>query len=480
MIAALGGGLGFALTAVGLDLFVALAPDDIPLLENTRIEPAVFGFAASATLLATLLFGLVPALRATGSDLAGTLRAGTERSGGLRQARLRSGLLIAEVALSVVLLIGAGLLLRSFLEIERVDYGFDPDNLLMTYVTLPPARYSDTPLHIDFFRRTLERIEAVPGVRAAAGTTDAPAMGMSVTFSFAIEGRPRPGPTGREDPVPLGAVTSDYFRTLGIPLRRGRSFTAADTPEGPAVLVINETLARRHWADEDPVGKRISFEGQQGPWLEIVGIVGDTRHASVDRPAEPAMYIPYAQKGRAWMNWMALAVRTDGDPEALAPAVRDAIWELDGTLALGNVTPLTDLYGELNARRRFAMVLLAVFASLALILGTVGVYGVLSYAVAQRTHEIGVRIALGARRTSVAATVVRQGVTLGLVGIALGVPAALGLSRFLDSLVFGISTMDPVTFAAVPLLLLAVASLAAYVPARRATRVDPLQALRIE
>ncbi|MGD8699769.1 MAG: ADOP family duplicated permease, partial [Gemmatimonadales bacterium] len=480
LIAALGGGLGFALTAVGLDTFIALAPDDIPLLEMTRIEPAVFIFAASVTLLATLLFGLVPALRATASDLAGTLRAGTERGGGLRQARLRSGLLIAEVALSVVLVIGAGLLLRSFLQIERVDYGFDLDNVLVTYVTLPSARYSDTPQHVDFFRRSLERIEAVPGVRAAAGTSDAPAMGMGVTFSFAIEGRPRPGPKEREDPVPLSAVTPDYLRTLGIPLRTGRGFSEADGPEAPAVVVINEALAHRHWLSEDPVGERISFEGQQGPWLEIVGVVADTRHSSVDRPAEPAMYIPYAQKGRAWMNWMALIVRTEGDPQSLAPAVRDAIWELDGTLALGRITPLTDLYGELNARRRFAMVLLGIFAALAIVLGMVGVYGVLSYAVAQRTREIGVRIALGAQRSLVAATVVRQGVILALAGIGLGIPAALGLSRFLDSLVFGISTMDPVTFVAVPMLLLVIAALAAYLPARRATRIDPLQALRTE
>ncbi|MGD8868633.1 MAG: ABC transporter permease [Gemmatimonadales bacterium] len=480
LIAVLGGALGFALTAAGLGLFVSLAPDDIPLLGHTRIEPAVFAFAAAATLLATLLFGLLPALRASASDPAATLRAGTERGGGLRQARLRSALLVTEVALSVVLLSGAGLLVRSFMEIERVDYGFDPENVLITYVSLPSARYSGTPQQVDFFQRVLKRIEAVPGVRSAAGTTDPPALQVSVTFSFAIEGRPRPGPREREDPVPLAAVTPGYFRALGIPLIQGRALNETDGPEAPAVLVINQALAKRHWPGQNPVGQRISFQGQQGPWLEIVGVVGDTRHSGLDRPTEPAIYIPFAQKRWTWMNWLALAVRTDTDPEGLAATVRDAIWEVDGTLALGRIARLTDLYGELNARRRFATVLLSVFAGLALILGTVGVYGVLAYAVAQRTREIGVRIALGAQRASVAATVVRQGMVLALAGVVLGIPAALGLSRFLDSLVFGISTRDPVTFVAVPLLLLAVAGLAAYLPARRATRVDPLRALRME
>jgi putative ABC transport system permease protein len=480
LIALLGGGLGFVLTAAGLDAFVRLAPDDIPLLEQTRIDPAVFGFAVAATVMATLLFGLLPALNATASDPAATLRAATERGGGLRHARLRSALLIAEVALSVVLLTGAGLLVRSFLRIEQVDYGFDPENILITYVSLPSARYPGTPQHVDFFRRALERVEAVPGIRSAVGTTDPPALQVSVTFSFAIEGRPRPGPQDREDPVTLAAVTPGYFRALGIPLLQGRAFSESDGPETPAVLIINRALAQRHWPGQDPVGKRISFQGQQGPWLQIVGVVGDTRHSNVDRPNDPTIYIPYAQKRWSWLNWLALAARTEGDPESLAPSVRDAIWEVDGTLALGRITPLVDLYGELNARRRFATVLLGVFALLAMILGTVGVYGVLAYAVAQRTREIGVRIALGAQRRSVAATVVRQGVVLALAGIGLGVPAALGLSRFLGSLVFGISTQDPGTFIAVPLLMLSVAAVAAYLPARRATRVDPLQALRSE
>jgi predicted permease len=271
-----------------------------------------------------------------------------------------------------------------------------------------------------------------------------------------------------------------YFRMMGIPLKRGRAVSEQDRPGAPAVLVINESFARRHWPNEDPIGQRISFQWHEGPWLEIVGVVGDIRHYRADRPAEPAMYMSNAQNRWTWMSWMALAVRTEDDPAALAPAVRSAIWELDPALAIGRSVPLTALYGELNARRRFATVLLGVFAGLALILGTVGVYGVLSYSVAQRTREIGVRMALGAQSSLVAGEVVRQGIALALAGVALGVPAALGLSRFLESLVYGITTRDTVTFIAVPILLLVVAGLAAYVPARRATRVDPLQALRTE
>lgn len=481
LVAALGGGLGVAAIVAGLDALIALAPADIPLLNDTRIDPVVLGFAAAATLLATLLFGLLPALRVTGTDLQGSLRASDERAGGARHARLRSGLLVAEVALSVVLLVGAGLLVRSFMRLQAEDLGFDPDNVLTAMLDVPRSRYRETPDQVDFYRRLLERVEALPGVEMAAGTAEPPVIGYNNTFSFAIEGRPSGDADGREDPVPLRAVTPGFFRTMGITLLRGRVIDERDRPDAPEAVVINAALARRHWPAEDPVGQRISFQGPEGPqWWEIVGVVGDTRHFGADRPGMPALYIPQAQKPWGWMSWLTIVARTERDPLAIAPGVKQALRELDARMPIERLTTMNSLYAESMARQRFAATLLGAFAALALLLGSVGVYGVLSYSVAQRTRDIGVRIALGARRSHVAATVIRRGVALAGVGVFAGIVGALVLSRFLESLVFGITTTDPVTFTGVPLLLLIVVALAAYVPARRATRIDPMRALRVE
>lgn len=481
LVAVLGGGLGVAAIVVGLDALIALAPADIPLLDDTRVDPVVLGYAAGATLLATLLFGLLPALRLTRADLQSSLRASDERAGGVRHARLRSGLLVAEVALSVVLLVGAGLLVRSFMRLQAVDLGFNPDNLLTVMLDVPRSRYPETPEQVDFYRRLLERVEALPGVLGAAGTAEPPVIGYNNTFSFAIEGRPSGDADGREDPVPLRAVTPGYFRTMGIPVRRGRVIDERDRPDAPEVVVINAALARRHWPAEDPIGQRISFQGPEGPqWWEVVGVVGDTRHFGADRPGVPALYIPQVQKPWGWMSWLTIVARTERDPMASAAGFRRALGELDARMPIERLTTMNAIYGESEARKRFAAALLGGFAVLALVLGTVGVYGVLSYSVAQRTRDIGVRIALGARRSHVAARIVRQGIALAGIGVVVGIAAALVLSRFLESLVFGITTTDPVTFVGVPILLLIVASLAAYAPARRATRIDPMRALRVE
>jgi predicted permease len=481
MLAVMGGGLGLAVITGGLDALVALAPADIPLLDDTRIDPVVMGFAATATLLATLLFGLLPALRVTAVDLGASLRSSHERAGGLRHAKLRSGLLIAEVALSVVLLVGAGLLVRSFMRLQALDLGFRAENLLTMSIDVPRSRYSGTQQHVDFYNQLLERAEALPGVISVAGTAEPPLMGYNMTFSFAIEGRPSGDPDGREDPVSLRSMTPGFFRTMGIPLLSGRVIDTGDRAGAPAVIVINEALARRHWPGENPVGQRISFVGPEGPdWWEIIGVVGATRHSGADRPADPALYIAHAQKTWDWMSWMTIVARTDGAPLALAPAFREALRQIDDRLPIERLSTMNELYADSNARRRFAATLFGGFAALALVLGVIGIYGVLSYSVARRTRDIGVRIALGARRSSVAAAVVRQGLTLAVAGVVIGLAAAYVLTRFLESLVFGITTTDTVTFVAVPILLTAVAALAAYLPARRATRVDPVQALRAE
>ncbi|HSR41501.1 MAG TPA: FtsX-like permease family protein, partial [Longimicrobiales bacterium] len=436
LIAFLGGGLGFAMTALGLDVFLALAPADIPLLDDVRVDPVVLAFATGATGLATLLFGLLPALRATDGDLESSLRASSEGAGGTGRTAVRSGLLVAEVALAVVLLIGSGLLLRSVIALQRQDYGFDRQNLLTVQLDLPGARYPDgTADHVPFYEGLLERVAAVPGVGSVAGSTDLPAGFGSMTFSFAIEGRPRPGPRPREEPQPLRIVTPDYFETLGIPLREGRTFDGADGPDAPPVLVINEALRRLHWPDESPVGARISFEGQEGPWLEIVGVVGDTRHYGMDARPGPALYMPYAQKRWDWASWLNVIARTEGDPLDVVPGVRAAVAEADPLLVPGRTARLADLYAETDARRRFATVLLGVFAGLALVLGTVGVYGVLAYSVARRGRELAVRVALGATRGRVAGRVVLDGVTLAAAGVVVGLGGAFVLTRYLESLV---------------------------------------------
>jgi predicted permease len=360
-----------------------------------------------------------------------------------------------------------------------VDPGLDPENVFLMTVDLPTARYGTTEEHLAFYRPLLDRVRALPGVVAAAGTTEPPMVGYSMTFSFAIEGRPAGTASGREDDERLSAVTPGYFETLDIPVVAGRLIGPADREGTTPVVVINQALARKQWPDGGAVGSRIQFrEGQ--PWWEIVGVVGDTRTDGLDRAAPPAIYIPFSQKLWHWMSWLAVTVRTEGDPTALAPAIRDEVLALDRTVLPEQGHTLTGLYAESNARRSFATVLLGGFAALALILGAVGVYGVLSYAVAQQTRELGVRIALGAPRWVVARRVVARGTGLAIAGIALGVAAALALSRFLGSLLFGIGARDPTTFIGIPVVLLVVAVAAAYIPARKATRVDPMRALRVE
>ncbi len=477
LIGVLGGGAALLVVSVGLDAMVALAPSDIPLLDGVRMDPVVAGFTLATTLLATLLFGLVPALRATAGAPAETLRG--SRGAGVAHGRLRAGLLVAEVALAVVLVVGAGLLLRSMARLNAVDPGLDPDNVLVMLVDLPSARYGTTEEHLAFYRPLLDRVRGLPGVVSAAGTTEPPMLGYSMTFSYAIQGRPAGTPSGREDDERLMAVTPGYFETLGIPVVEGRALNAGDREGTTPVVVISEALARKQWPDGDAVGSRIQFrEGQ--PWLEVVGVVGDARVNGLDRPAPPAIYMPFQQKLWDWMTWLALMVRTDGDPLALAPAVRDQVLAMDHTVLPEAPHTLAEVFAESNARRRFATTLLGVFAALALILGAVGVYGVLAYAVSRQTRELGVRIALGAPRSAVARRVVGRGLALAGAGVAIGILAALALSRFLESLVYGVGVRDPVTFIGIPVILLVVAAAAAYFPARRATRVDPMEALRAE
>ena len=478
ILASVAGVLGLGIAAGLLRLLLGLAPANLPRLGEVRLDPTVLTFAAVATAASTLLFALLPALRLAGTDLQSTLRAGADRTGGSRHARLRAGLLVVEVALSLVLMVGAGLLVRSFDRLQRVDYGFRTDDLLAIEIALPRARYAGTPAHLDFFTRIIGALEAVPGVRGVASTSQTPAEGAPMTFSFAIEGRESPNPSGRFDPVPLEAVMPEFFSTMGIPVRRGRGFDARDRADAPPVAVVNETLARRLWPGQDPIGHRIRFrEGQ--PWLDVVGVVGDARMLSADIDPTPIVYVAFPQKLWDWLSWQTVLIRLAPGVGAadLAPAIRSTIAALDPRLPVDLVTA-NELYARSTARRRFATVLLTTLAGLALALGMVGLYGVLSTAVAERRQELAIRVALGAGRSQVVGLVVRQALGLTAWGLAAGGVAAVGLTRLLGGLLYQVSPLDPITFTVVPALLATVALVAALVPARRAAAVEPLAVIR--
>ena len=481
VVAVLGGGLGVVAVRSGLAALVSLAPSNIPLLGHTRVDAGVLAFSAATTLAVTLLIGLVPALRVTGSGRRHALRSGRDGSSDPRHGRLRAGLLIAEVALAVVLLVGTGLLVRSFERLQGVDPGFESHHALTAMLDLPRSRYPSTKEQAEFYSRLLRRVRGLPGVVSAAGTAEPPVIGYDNTFSFAIQGRPSNRADGMQADAPLRAITPGYFRTMRIPVRRGRAIDERDVAGSERVAVINESMARRSWGTRDPIGDRISFGGATGPdWWRIVGVVGDVKNLGADQPAQPAVYIPQVQKRWDWMSWLTIVARTDRAPATLGDPLRQALWGIDDRLSIVRLTTMDQVYAGSNARRRFAALLVGGFGALAVLLGLTGVYGVLSYSVGERRREFGVRMALGADGRSIAGSVLGSGLRLAVAGILVGLLAALVLGRFLKSLLFEVSAADPVTFAAVPLLVVVVAGLASWLPARRATRVDPAEVLRVE
>jgi predicted permease len=431
-----------------------------------------------------MLFGLAPAFRLVtrggGHSLQTVLRAAGDRGGSGRRTRVRSILLVGELALSLVLLTGAGLLLRSAHRLSVIDYGYRPDGVVTASLDLPRARYDSSAKQLAFYAQAIERVRRLPHVAGVAATSEEFGSSLNMTFSFAVEGRIARNASGREDPQPLRVVTGDYFRVMGVPVKRGRVFGADDRPDSPPVVVVNESLARLLWPGRDPVGARVSFVGASGPWVEIVGVVGDTRSNAADQMPAPAVYMPYAQKRWAWMSWLTLVVRTDagGDVDVLTRGLREALAGIDGQLPIQRVATANELYRESVARRRFATVLTGAIAAAALVLGIVGMYGVLSYGVVQRRREFGIRIALGASASRVTRVVVREALTLAVMAVIVGTAAALGLTRILADLLFEVSPTDPATFIAVGVLVAAVAAGAAWIPARRATRIDPATTIR--
>ena len=476
-----GGAAGLLLALWGVDALRGALPEDVPRVREIALDGRVLVFTLGVAVLTGLVFGLAPALAATRMDVNEALKEGARGTGGWRRNRVRGFLVTAEVALSLMLLVGAGLLLKSFVRLREINPGFNPEHVLTFSVALPEARYENPAEQARFFRELLARTAAAPGVEASAGVFPLPFSGDHARGNFDIEGRA--AENEGDSPNALSYIISpDYLRALAVPLRRGRAFDERDTPNASRVVLINETLARRYFAGQDPVGRHLivaSIADLAKPaTCEIVGVVGDVKHDGLDAAPEAAYYLPYQQ---ATLPFMTLVVRgAGGNPAALVAGARTSVAQLDKDLPVTDIKPMSDWLSASVAPRRFNMLLLGGFALLALCLAAVGIYGVMAYSVAQRTHEIGVRIALGAQTRDVLRLVVGQGMTLTLVGVAAGLLGALALTRVLATLLFGVTATDPLVFAGVTLLLALVALLACYIPARRAARVDPMIALRQE
>jgi putative ABC transport system permease protein len=477
LLALTGGSLGLLLALWGVRLLINLGGASIPRAQEIGVDGRVLGFTVLVSLMTAILFGLVPAIKASRVDLQGMLKEGGRSSLGSKH-RARAALVVADVALSLVLLIGAGLLIRSFARLQNVSPGFQAQGLLTMQMSVPAFKYREPYQVKSFYDNAIEQIRALPAVESVGAVSDLPLSGAVHSGSFNIEGRTVP--PGEDEPhADLRAATPDYFQAMRIPLLKGRYFTEQDTKEARPVALIDETLAGRYFPDEEPLGKRVEFQSVQGKpvWREIVGVVGRVKHKGLDIEFKDKLYSPHAQV--SYSN-MFLVVRSATDPLSLATAVRDAVRRVDKDQPVYKVATMEQLISNSLAQRRLSVVLFGVFAGLAMVLAAVGLYGVISYAVTQRTNEIGLRMALGADRTDIFKMVVSQGLMLTLAGVGLGLGCALALTRVMSSLLFGVTPTDPVTFAVVPLVLTGVAVAACFVPARRATKVDPMVALRYE
>jgi putative ABC transport system permease protein len=476
LLGLVGGILGLLLALWGIDTLIRLAPGDLPRLTEIAIDRWVLMFTLGVSLVTGIAFGLVPAHQASKPNLQTSLKEGGRNATlGGKTVSYRGLLIVGEVALSLVLLCGAGLLIKSLVHLQTEEPGFEPGNVLSMYIVLSEAQYPDGERQNQFFKQVVERVEALPGVASVGGIYALPFTGSAAMNSFGIEGRPTT--PAKPYNVVYQTVTPGFLRTMGTPLLAGRNLTWQDDANGRQVLVINETLARRHWPDEDPVGKRVSLGGDDSYW-EIVGVVGDVRHFGYESAPDPQMYISYMQLPTPRM---ALVVRAQGgDPTGLAGSVREQVYAVDPNQPVFAVRTLDEVVRGSTRQRRFTVELLGLFAIVAILLAMVGIYGVMSYSVSQRVHEIGVRMALGARRSEVLRLTMAKGLKWVLAGTALGVVAALGMTRLVSSLLYGISATDPAVFVGVAVLLVATATMAAYLPASRASRVDPVVALRHE
>ena len=475
VLSVLGGALGVAASQWGLRLLILFAPGNLPRTDEVSLDGMALGFASLLALATGIGFGLAPAIQSMRVDTNSAMKDGTRGSGGRRHILL-DGIVIAEVSLAIVLLVGAGLLVRSILGLQGVDPGFRPENAQYVQLNLPGQKYGSNGEQAQFLRRAVSAAAALPGVEHAGASNVIPFLGDYV-LTFEVFGRPPPGP-GENQSANYYAVTPDYFRAMGIALTRGRFFTDRDSAKAPRTAIINEKLARDYFPGQDPVGKRINIDSGPQAWREIVGVVADVKHYGLSTDAPDQMYEPFDQQPYSFMD---IVIRSgQGARPPTAAAVRAAIASVDPELPVGGVEPLANLISNSLAGQRFTMYLLVVFSSVALLLSSMGLYGVMAYSVTQRTGEIGIRMALGAQAGDVLSLILARGGLLLSVGVLIGLGVALLVSRITASLLFGISPTDPLTFAAVVLVLGAVAAPACLIPARRAARVDPIVALRAE
>ncbi len=482
ILSLVGGGLGLLLAYWGTDALIGAAPsavaDFTPGWKQIGINPQVLSFTLLISFLTSVVFGLAPALQVSKPDLTDSLKESGKSSAGFKRQRARKILVVAEMALSLMLLIGAGLLIRSFQQLQHVTLGFNPSQVFVADFSLDNMKYRETSQQLNFFQQALQRIEKSPGVISAATVNFTPFSGGNSDRIFTIAGQPEPAP----DAIPFAyyrVISPQYFRTLEIPLLRGRVFTEQDAAGAPRVVIINEAIARRYFPNEDPIGKQIKIGRymEANPLHTVVGIVGNIKHRGLDFEFEPEFYYPYPQTP---IGFSSIVARTQGDPLSLTAAVRNAVLEVDREQPLARVRTMEMAISDSVTQRRLNMILLGIFGALALALAAVGIYGVMSYMVTQRTREIGIRMALGARRRDVLKSVVGQGMSLAASGVGIGLLGAFLATRLMETLLFGVKPTDPATFGGIALLLLGVAFFACLIPARRATKVDPMVALRFE
>ncbi|HEY6253192.1 MAG TPA: ABC transporter permease [Candidatus Angelobacter sp.] len=479
VLSLIGGLFGLFCAKWAIGPLLLLAPADIPRLDETRMDASVFFFTFAVALITGIIFGLAPALQSSRVDLTAPLReAGRKTSSGRSGQRLRAILLVAQISLAFVLVMASGLLIRSLIRSLAVDPGFKVDHLLAMDVNLPLARYKTDAQPAMFLTQTLARIRSLPGVKSASVVSCPPLVGTCWRSVFLVGGRPAP-PPAEQPRAAFNVAEPGYFETMQIPLLAGRLFTSADQHGSPQVVLVNETMARRWWPNESAVGKKIKqgFSQDRSPFMEIVGVVGDLKQDGLDQPSWPEVFEPAEQNP---MRFLTFVVRTSTDPLTMSTTVKDVIYQVDKDQPAYRVQSMDGYLAASLARRKFETLLLGIFSALALLLAAVGIYGLVAYMVTQRTYEIGIRMALGAQKHSVLTMVLRFGLKLATYGLALGLAVSLAVTRVLQSLLFGVGERDPQTFVGVTVLLTIVALVACYIPAHRATKVDPLVALRYE
>jgi putative ABC transport system permease protein len=479
VLSLLSGVVSLVLSFLGLKALKLMSPDNVPRLSEVTIDARVLGFTLLISMLTGIVFGLVPALQSSKLDLNDSLKEGGKGAGGdTGRGRLRSFLVVSEVALTLVLLTGAGLMIKSFMRLQEVDPGFYTDNLLTLRLQLPQSKYPENPQLADFSQRLSDRLGSLPGVESVGMISHLPLSGAYASGTVTAD-QPQASIDNASFEADRRAINTDYFKTMGISLLKGRAFTDMDKADSQGVVIIDEKFEKRFWPNDDPIGKRLKFGGSNStaPWLSIVGVVRHVKHYSLNEEGREMVYFPIAQRP---LRSMYIVLRSKGDPNSLISAVRNEVWSLDKDQPISNINTMEKLVYTSVAQPRFNMMLLAIFATVALILAAIGIYGVMSYSVSQRMNEIGIRIALGAQNSDILKLIVGHGMLHAAAGIAIGLMAAFALTRLMSSLLYGVSATDPIIYLLISLLLATVAFLASFIPARRAIKADPVVTLRYQ